>query len=580
MEANSTIRLVSVGEPDELSFEYFKAGDSGWTPYTMGDTITLQNVGDIVYMRNTSTTFTNLGKSENDYYQFQMTGLIEANEELAYLNRSSGVGLSNLSSTRTYCYYKLFSGCTALTKAPKFHSSLNIDAHYAFAYMFEGCTNLEEQPELFNTQEGTVRSNYLYKGMFKGCTSLENVELNFKTLYDTSTHTSTGAFEEMFDGCTNLNEIKLLQYRRTFDTTHFDNWVRDVAASGTFLWNGTDTTTGDYAIPTGWTIQDIPYTGLTFTAREANSTVAVVRESNPPTLSLQYSTDNGGTWNIFTVGTTTVTLANVGDKVNFRGTNTKWGGGSNNSRNRFTFTGKVAVSGNINSVLDQTNYETLLDISSGRDRTFQYLFYGETGLVDAENLDLHSTRIGGYAYCNMFEGCTNLTKAPKELPATYVANTNWAMAGMFINTAITKSPYIRLTNVPNQTFAQLFDGCSSLSEIKVDYTGGFGTGAFNTWVKNVASTGTFYYNGTSTTRGASNIPSNWTITPFVPDGQKDRSCIRCFKADMNTGVIPTTTTKVVATLRGTSEGNWFIGNSGQSYRFFNSQNTTYLDVNG
>lgn len=327
-------------------------------------------------MRNTSTTFTNLGQSENDYYNFQMTGLIEANEELAFLNKSNGSGTWSWSGG-SYCYYKLFSGCTALTKSPKFYKSqTNAGAHYAFAYMFEGCTNLAEEPENFNTQNGYVRSNYLYKGMFKGCTSLENVELNFLTLYDDSSYTSTGAFEEMFDGCTNLNEIKLLQYRGTFDTTHFNNWVRDVAASGTFIWNGTDTTTGDYAIPSGWTIQDMPYSGLTFTAREANSTVAVVRESNPPTLSLQYSIDNGGTWNTFTVGTTTVTLANVGDKVSFRGTNTKWGGSSNTSRNRFTFTGKVAVSGNINSVLVSTGFDTLLDLSSGRDRTFQYLFYG------------------------------------------------------------------------------------------------------------------------------------------------------------------------------------------------------------
>lgn len=43
---------------------------------------------------------------------------------------------------------------------------------------------------------------------------------------------------------------------------------------------------------------------------------------------------------------------------------------------------------------------------------------------------------------------------------------------------------------------------------------------------------------------------------------------------------PTTTTKVVATLRGNSVGNWFVGTSGQAYRFFNSQTTTYLDVNG
>ena len=38
-----------------------------------------------------------------------------------------------------------------------------------------------------------------------------------------------------------------------------------------------------------------------------------------PTVSLEYSTD-GNTWSPFVVGTTTVTLANIGDKMYMRAT--------------------------------------------------------------------------------------------------------------------------------------------------------------------------------------------------------------------------------------------------------------------
>ena len=59
---------------------------------------------------------------------------------------------------------------------------------------------------------------------------------------------------------------------------------------------------------------------LCFTAEEANSTVAMKKNGSAPTVSLEYST-NGNTWSPFVVGTTTVTLANVGDKVYMRATN-------------------------------------------------------------------------------------------------------------------------------------------------------------------------------------------------------------------------------------------------------------------
>lgn len=115
----------------------------------------------------------------------------------------------------------------------------------------------------------------------------------------------------------------------------------------------------------------------------------------------------------------------------------------------------------------------------------------------------------------MFEGCTNLTKAPKELPATTTSGM-YTYSGMFLGcTNLTKAPYMKVTTFSSNCCAQMFDGCTGLNEIKMDYTGNFGTSYFNNWVRNVASTGIFYYNGSTTTTGTSYIPSGWTITPFT-----------------------------------------------------------------
>ena len=79
---------------------------------------------------------------------------------------------------------------------------------------------------------------------------------------------------------------------------------------------------------------------LCFTAEQANSTVAMQANGSAPTVSLEYSTD-GNTWSPFVVGTTTVTLANIGDKMYIRATdagNTGMGS-STSDYNQFVMTG-------------------------------------------------------------------------------------------------------------------------------------------------------------------------------------------------------------------------------------------------
>ena len=63
------------------------------------------------------------------------------------------------------------------------------------------------------------------------------------------------------------------------------------------------------SIPTGGGYESLP---LTFTAVSAPATVSMTAVGNAPSVSLEYSTDNGETWTDFVVGSTIVTLNEIG----------------------------------------------------------------------------------------------------------------------------------------------------------------------------------------------------------------------------------------------------------------------------
>lgn len=260
-------------------------------------------------------------------------------------------------------------------------------------------------------------------------------------------------------------------------------WVGSVKANSAFIGN-----------KQVWEKSSPPtvYGGLTITAREANSTVSMIQDSGAPSVTLEYSTDST-TWNPFVVGTTTVTLNNVGDYVCFRAGpngNTTFTTMFTLKCNKFVMTGSVDLSGNLNSIISQ-DYDNVTTINADGTGGIGYLFNECTAIVDASKLLMKATTIGNFTYNRTFWGCSNMTKAP-TIYATSIGS--------------------------RYSFGDLFNGCSSLQEIKIYYTGNFGGETTSNWVSGVASTGTFYYNGSDTTRGASYVPDGWTITPFTNGG--------------------------------------------------------------
>ena len=188
--ANSSVQLTAVGAPSSVTLEY-NLNNGGWLPYTIGNVISLPNVGDNVKMRGNNATFST---SANDYYQFVMTGYVAAGGDVTSLQNEIG-GDITLSQ---YCYYYMFRNCTSLTEAPALPSTTL--AERCYGTMFRGCTGLTTAPDL----PATTLEDNCYSSMFRGCTGLTQApSLPATTLED-------NCYNYMFQGCTGLTQAPSL----------------------------------------------------------------------------------------------------------------------------------------------------------------------------------------------------------------------------------------------------------------------------------------------------------------------------------------------------------------------------------
>ena len=173
---------------------------------------------------------------------------------------------TNLAS---YCYYNMFYNCISLTEVPKLSATELVD--HCCSYMFSECKSLKVAPEL----PATTLAEMCYSNMFEGCSALTRApELPAETLayscywnmfkYCTSLEVSCVlpattlaplCYNSMFQGCSKMNSIKIAYTGAVKETptSAFDNWVTDVAESGTFYYKGSDTLE-NFGFPSGWVI--------------------------------------------------------------------------------------------------------------------------------------------------------------------------------------------------------------------------------------------------------------------------------------------------------------------------------------
>ena len=112
--------------------------------------------------------------------------------------------------------------------------------------MFYGCTSLVTAPEL----PATTLELSCYSNMFLGCTSLVTApELP-------ATYLANYCYDYMFYNCTSLNYVKAMFISGTNSTENAAYWLKNVAATGTFVKNSEATWSNiEWGIPTGWTVE-------------------------------------------------------------------------------------------------------------------------------------------------------------------------------------------------------------------------------------------------------------------------------------------------------------------------------------
>ena len=193
---------------------------------------------------------------------------------------------------------------------------------------------------------------------------------------------------------------------------------------------------------------------LTFTAEEDGSTFVIVHKREGGNIpDVQYSLDGGETWSAL-IRANSITLVHKGDKALLRGNNPE-GFSSKYNYINFSMTGKIAASGSVMSLIDDTG-ETLVIPA---DYCFYALFAGCTGLTQAP--ELPATTLSDGCYAEMFYGCTSLTQAP-ELPATTL--TEECYFDMFSDcTGLTQAPELPATTLAGGCYSNMFSGCVGLT---------------------------------------------------------------------------------------------------------------------
>lgn len=276
-------------------------------------------------------------------------------------------------------------------------------------------------------------------------------------------------------------------------------------------------------------VPPVPVAGaLTFTAREANSSVSFNIEGSVPGVSLSYSTDNGQTWNPYSFGQS-VNLAAVGDSVLFKGDNDSFSLDDGNYIHT-EMSGKIAASGSLAYLLNSNGgikalnpycftalfldctslvQAPALPATSLAESCYASMFQGCTSLNQAPKLP--ATSLAGYCYTSMFEECASLIQAP-ALPATSLAESCYS--NMFYDcTSLNQAPELPATSLARHCYLNMFNGCTSLNYVQCNAIDISAQSCIEKWLYNVSLTGTFKKNSSMNDwpSGENGIPNGWTV---------------------------------------------------------------------
>ena len=183
-EAGSQVFYKTTGDKEPTI--YYSFNGKNWNQLKYGETITLEEKGDKVYIKGDNPD--GFSHGIDDYTYFTLNGRISASGSVMSLldmkgelteipcdycfsnlfNNCSLVDAPELPATKLTkgCYDGMFTSCYNLKKAPVL-PAIEVKDH-SYSSMFSGCISLTETPEL----PATVLGERCYYGMFAGCTGL------------------------------------------------------------------------------------------------------------------------------------------------------------------------------------------------------------------------------------------------------------------------------------------------------------------------------------------------------------------------------------------------------------------------
>lgn len=283
---------------------------------------------------------------------------------------------------------------------------------------------------------------------------------------------------------------------------------------------------------------------FTIESLEDSNEIKIQRAGSPVNPTLSYSLDDGETWTTTTIsGTVTFGTINTGQKIIFKGNNTRLSTGYS-SYNYFNATKQFKVYGNLMSLFNGDDFKTNYEFNSSTTDHCDGILRS-TYLVDASNLILPALTIYKNNYNGMFRGATALQHGPQMLATTptgteccssmfegcinleepieinFTTLSQQCCMRMFCmdrNSKITtpkmtKSPILRCATGATDCYKEMFKGNGNLTEITCLLTSNQSSYCAN-WITNAcANSGTFYKASNATWTGYT--PSGWTIQDYV-----------------------------------------------------------------
>jgi len=383
-----------------------------------------------------------------------------------------------------YCYQYMFQNCSSLTAAPALPAATL--TNYCYAYMFQGCTSMTAAPVL----PATTLANYCYCQMFQGCSSLTAAPVL------PATTLANYCYAYMFQGCSSLTAAPALPAETLMSYCYnhmFQNCISLTAAPAlpattlaiscySNMFQGCSSLTAAPALP-ATTLASSCYSNM------FQNCISLTAAPALPATTLM-----NNCYGYMFYGCTSLTAAPALPATTLAGT--CYG-------NMFQNCTSLTAAPNLPAT-------TLYPYS------YYGMFQGCTSLTTAPTIS--ATKLNQNCCSNMFYGCTSLTTAP-ALPATTLAYSCYSQ--MFYGcTSLTTAPVLPATDLTSggNCYGYMFYGCTSLNYIKALFTT-TPTGSYTqSWVANVAASGTFVKNSAATwnVTGVNGVPTGWTVQTVTP----------------------------------------------------------------